>query len=150
MRFSALMLAAGAALVALTGCDSGPPVYVDQAWVRASPNPQSPSAAYFSIHTGDAPVTLLGVMTESAVRVEMHNSIQRGDMMAMVPLAKVDIPANSEVRFAPGGKHVMLWSLNAAAVQAGKVPMTLLFSNGDRIIVDAVVRKAGDGPPAAH
>lgn len=135
------LLLAPVALIA--ACDEAPPVYVGQAYVRMNPNPEAPSAAYLTIQTGDAPVALRDVLSEAAVRVEMHEVVSEGGMMKMRAVDRVDIPAKSTVRFEPGGKHVMLWSINPQVVETGKVPMTLIFSNGDRIIVEAVVQKAG-------
>lgn len=128
-------------LASLAACGDPAPTYVDQAWIRLSPNADSPSAGYFTVHGGDAPVTLRGVLTDRAQRVEMHESLEQGGMMTMRPVESVEVPAKATVTFAPGGKHIMLWGVNPAAVEQGKMPLTFLFSNGDRIIVDAVVQK---------
>lgn len=128
-------------LASLAACGDPAPTYVDQAWIRVSPNADSPSAGYFTVHGGEAPVTLRGVLTDRAQRVEMHESLDQGGMMTMRPVESVDVPAKGTVVFAPGGKHIMLWGINPAAVEQGKMPLTFLFSNGDRIIVDAVVQK---------
>lgn len=128
-------------LASLAACGDPAPTYVDQAWIRLSPNADSPSAGYFTVHGGDAPVTLRGVLTDRAQRVEMHESLEQGGMMTMRPVESVEVPAKATVTFAPGGKHIMLWGVNPAAVEQGKMPLTFLFSNGDRIIVDAVIQK---------
>lgn len=128
-------------LASLAACGDPAPTYVDQAWIRVSPNADSPSAGYFTVHGGEAPVTLRGVLTDRAQRVEMHESVEQGGMMTMRPVESVDVPAKGTVVFAPGGKHIMLWGVNPAAVEQGKMPLTFLFSNGDRIIVDAVIQK---------
>ncbi|HTH28163.1 MAG TPA: copper chaperone PCu(A)C, partial [Sphingobium sp.] len=88
------------------------------------------------------------VITEAAVRVEMHDSMMHDGMMSMKPLDSVDIPARATVRFEPGGRHLMLWRVNPAVAATGKITLTFLFSNGDRILVDAAVQKTGDAPPA--
>ncbi|MEJ7925585.1 copper chaperone PCu(A)C [Sphingobium sp. AN641] len=140
----------------LVACGDPAPTYVDQAWVRVSPNKDSPSAGYFTAHAGETAVTLRGVLTDRALRVEMHESVNEGGVMKMKPIDSVDIPAKGKVVFAPGGKHIMLWGVNPDAVAQGKMPLTFLFSNGDRIIVDAVVQKpgaaaaAGGGPANEH
>ena len=150
-RRSALAMILMAPL-ALAACGDPAPLYVDQAWVRPNPNGEGPAAGYFVIHGGEQPVQLRRVTTEGALRVEMHESIMKDGMMTMQPIDSVDVPAKTEVKFAPGGKHVMLFGLNPAVVKAGKLPFTLLFSNGDRIIVDAVVQQTPDdgGEGMAH
>ncbi len=135
-----------ALLTALAGCGKPSPVYVDGAYVRMNPNPDNPSAGYFTIHGGSENVVLRDVQTDAAVRVEMHESMEHGGMMHMEPIATVDVPAGRKVAFAPGGKHLMLWQINRQAVAAGRMQFTMIFSNGDRLLVDAVVQ-GPDGQP---
>ena len=133
----------------LAACGQAKLLYVDQAWVRLSANDKMPSAGYFTVHGGDEDVRLLSVISPAVLRLEMHESIEKDGMMSMEPLKTADIPAGENVTFGPGGKHLMIWSINPAVKTQGKLPLTFIFSNGDRIIVDAVIRSAGDGTPAA-
>jgi periplasmic copper chaperone A len=137
-----------AAPMLLAACADPAPLYVDQAWIRISPNKDMPSAGYFVVHGGEASVDLRDVITDRALRVEMHESMSKDGKMTMQPIKAVPVPAKTQVAFAPGGKHLMLWGVNPEAVQQGKVPLTFLFSNGDRIIVDAIVQKTGAAAPA--
>lgn len=143
MTFSRRILLAAAMMspFALSACADPQPLYVDQAWIRVSPNPQSPAAGYFTIHGGPEEVSLRGVTTEGALRVELHESVMQNGMMTMKPIESVAVPAKTEVKFAPGGKHLMLFGINPAMVKTGKLQLTMVFSNGDRIIVDAVIQK---------
>jgi copper(I)-binding protein len=134
------------AIATLAACDQAKPVYVDGAYVRLSPNPDNPSSAYLTIHGGSQPVTLRAVETDAAVRLEMHESMTHDGMATMAPLDTVDVPAGTKVEFKPGGKHIMLWQINQQAVAAGKVEFKLIFSNGDRLLVDAVIQ-GPDGQP---
>lgn len=138
-----------AASLVLTGCGQPAPLYVDQAWVRVNPNGTGPSAGYFVIHGGEEDVQLRRVTTDGALRVEMHESVMKDGMMTMQPIDQVEVPAKSKVAFAPGGKHVMIFGINPAVVKAGEMQMTLLFSNGDRLIVDAVIRNPANNDAAA-
>ncbi|MCE7796773.1 copper chaperone PCu(A)C [Sphingobium sufflavum] len=147
MRILPAALLPLAALVALSGCEKAP-LYVDQAVVRLSPNAESPSAGYFTVHAGADPVTLRAVTSEAAVRVEMHDSVVKNGLMTMQQIDHVDIPAKGVLRFEPGGRHLMLWQVDPSVAQSGKVTLTLLFSNGDRILVDAAVQKTGEAAPA--
>ncbi|MEG8219922.1 copper chaperone PCu(A)C [Sphingomonas sp. HH69] len=148
-------LIALAAPLALSACGDPAPSYIDQAWVRLSPNKESPSAGYFVAHGGDAGVQIRGVLTAYAVRVEMHESVTDKGVMTMKPIDSVDVPAKGEVAFAPGGKHLMLWGINDAAINQGKMELTFLMSDGKRLLVDAVIRKpeaagAAANKPATH
>ena len=145
-----LALAAPVALMfALAGCEQAKPVYVDGAYVRLSPNPDNPSAGYFTIHGGAEPVTLRSIETDAAVRLEMHESMMHEGMSSMKPITTVEVPAGAKVAFAPGGKHVMIWQINQQAIAAGKMELRLIFSNGDRLLVDAVIQ-GPDGQPTGN
>ncbi|WP_062732336.1 copper chaperone PCu(A)C [Sphingobium abikonense] len=136
-----LALIALAAPLALTACGDPAPTYIDQAWVRLSPNKDRPSAGYFVAHGGDSATRLRGVLTDYALKVEMHESVEENGVMTMKPINSVDIPAKGTVTFAPGGKHLMLWGVNDTAISRGKMQLTFLLDNGDRLLVDAVIRK---------
>ncbi len=136
-----------AMLIGTAACSDPPPVFVDGGYVRLNPNPQAPSAAYFSIHAGKEPVTLRMVTTDEAVRLEIHESMMGGNMASMKPIDTIDVPAGETVKLAPGGKHIMLWTINPQALADGKMSFTFTFSNGQRILADAVVQKT-DGSAA--
>jgi copper(I)-binding protein len=139
--------------MALSGCGDPAPSYIDQAWVRLSPNKDTPSAGYFVIHGGDAGVQLRGVLTDYALKVEMHETVSKDGMTTMEAVDKVDVAPKTEVAFAPGGKHLMLWGVNDTAISRGKMQLTFLMGNGDRLLVDAVIRKpeaAGAGAAKAE
>ena len=43
----------------------------------------------------------------------------------------------------------MIWGVNDTAISRGKMQLTFLMSNGDRLLVDAVIRKPDGSAPAA-
>ncbi|PZO87755.1 MAG: hypothetical protein DI623_14080 [Sphingomonas sanxanigenens] len=144
MRKALLLLPV--ALVA-TACQKKPAeLYVDNAVVNLSPVRDNPSVAYFTVHGGDADTKLIQVSSPVAIKAEMHESTSQDGVMSMKPVREVDIPAKSEVKFAPGGKHVMFWKINPG-ITAGKT-MTLIFTfaDGNEIQVDAPTKAMG----AAH
>jgi len=137
-RFALFALAAP---LALSACGDPAPSYIDQAWVRLSPNKDTPSAGYFVVHGGDAGVQLRGVLTDYALKVEMHETISKDGMTTMERVESVDVPPKGQVAFAPGAKHLMIWGINDTAISRGKMQFTFLMGNGDRLLVDAVIRK---------
>jgi copper(I)-binding protein len=147
MRKACSLLGAMAMLAGTAGCDDPPPVYVDGGYVRLNANPQAPSAGYFTIHAGADPVVLRDITTDEAVRLEIHESMTQGSMASMKKVAALDVPARGSVKLEPGGKHIMLWGVNRQAIADGKMTFSFIFSNGDRILVDAVVQKP-DGSAA--
>ncbi|OJY64305.1 MAG: hypothetical protein BGP16_00545 [Sphingobium sp. 66-54] len=149
MHLAFPLAASTAALLALAGCGDPQPLYVDGGYVRLNANPSGPSAAYFTIHGGDKPVVLRDITTDAAVRLEMHESKTQNGMASMEEIDTVDVPAGEKITFAPGGKHIMLWQINPQAVAAGKMTFTFIFSNGDRILADAVIENPDGSASAA-
>jgi periplasmic copper chaperone A len=68
-------------------------------------------------------------------------------MAAMKPVTSVQVPAGSEVKFEPGGKHVMLWNINPGLAPPKRIPLQLSFSNGERLRVYAPLVAAGNPAP---
>ena len=139
MRLAALLLPA----LALAGCAKPKETYVDAAWVRLPAVRSQPGAAYFTIHGGKADKTLIAVGTDVAIRSELHDSMGGG----MKPVASVPVPAGSTVAFTPGGRHVMLYSLNPTVKPGSKITLTFTFADGERILQDAAVVDAGAAAP---
>lgn len=132
--------------LALTACAKEKKLTVADAWVQYSPVKGNPSAAYFTIHGGAQDVSLIGVSTDVAIRSEMHETMTHGTMASMKPLANVQIPAGATVKFEPGGKHVMLWSINPGIAPPKHITLNLAFSNGDHIRADAALYPLGQAP----
>ena len=140
---SALLLVP--AILALPACQRPGDVTIGNAWIRLAAVPANPSAGYFTLKGGPKDATLTGVSTPAATRSEMHESMKSGAMMSMAPVTSVALPAGGQVAFAPGGKHVMLYSLKAQA--GGSVPLTFTFADGKTLTAEAKVIGAGDSAP---
>ena len=54
------------------------------------------------------------------------------------------------MKLEPGGKHLMIWGVGAGSRKRGLLKMTLIFSNDDRIEIDAVIKNPGEAAPAAE
>lgn len=137
-----------AAASLLAACQKPAELAAEKGWVRLPAVPGQPGAAYFTVHGGGQGDTLIAVGSPAALKAEMHESMKDGQgMTAMTPLKDVAIPARGEVTFAPGGKHVMLFSIGPAVKPGQKIPLALSFAGGKRIDLQAQVVGAGDPPP---
>lgn len=140
--------ALAAAAASLAGCAQEKPLRVTDAWVRLAAVEGRPAAAYFTVHGGPADATLVSVATEAALRTELHESRPAtGGGMTMDAIPGVPVPARQPVRFAPGGKHAMLFDLNPAVRPGGTITFAFTFADGTRIEQAARVVAAGDPPP---
>lgn len=136
------------ALLALSACGQEPQLRVSDGWVRLSPVPDRPSAAYFTIHGGPTPAELISVRSSVAIRTEMHDMAMAGNVMQMRPITgNVPVPALGQVRFAPGGKHIMLFNVNPGIKPGSAMTFIFTFADGTRIQYNARVQSAGDPPP---
>lgn len=143
------LMALSAAALALASCGQPAQLRVNDAVVILSPVDSNPAAMYFTVHGGPEKVYLNSVLSRSVIRSEVHESKvdPNTGMVTMEPTRKIEIPAKGKVEFKRGGKHVMLWGVNRPARELKELEAEFIFSNGDRIIVDAEVRAAtaGDG-----
>jgi periplasmic copper chaperone A len=142
------VLLTGLIALSLAACTKEKELRVEGAYVRMSPVRENPSAAYFTIRGGPQDVSLIGVSTEVAIRSEMHETMAgMQGMAAMKPVTDVQVPAGSIVKFEPGAKHVMLWSLNPGLKPGRNITLLLSFSNGEKLQVSAPLIAAGQEAP---
>lgn len=148
--------ALGAAALTLTGCKenlgAGPQLNVVGGYIQLGATPDRPAVGYFTVTGGPRDVKLMAVTADLAQRVEMHESVRENGVVTMKPLARAAVPAKGKLEFKPGGKHLMIWHINGAAVRAGKLPMAFVFTNNnnDRILFDMPIKPAPDAGAADH
>lgn len=144
---SSQVIALFAAAAALTGCAPEKQLYVSDAWVRLAAVPGRPAAGYFTVHGGTTDATLVSVSTDVAIRAEMHETKQSRGVMSMDAVRNVAIPASGKVTFAPGGRHLMLFDVNASVKPGSTMTLTFTFADGLGILKEARVIAAADGAP---
>lgn len=134
----------------LSACAPKGELAASNAWVRLPAVAGQPGAAYFTVQGGAAQDTLLAVSTPAAIRAELHESMKgEHGMMKMAPLKDVAIAPAGKLEFAPGGRHVMLFSIGPAVKPGQKIPLTLAFASGKTLRLDAKVVGAGDPAPGS-
>lgn len=136
-------------ILAAAGCSSPASAPVaDDAYVRLAAVPGRPAAGYFALRGGAKDMTLVRVQALGVSRAEMHGSrMTANGMVTMESLATVPVPARTEVAFAPGGRHVMLFDVPQSVTAGARLPLTLRFADGAATQVEAQVIAAGDVAP---
>ncbi|KAB0743506.1 copper chaperone PCu(A)C, partial [Pseudomonas aeruginosa] len=83
-------------------------LHIEHPWALALP-PTSPNgAAYFVVQNhGKENDTLLGADTPRAASAEVHEHVHKNGMMSMQKVDSVDVAPGKDLRFAPGGYHLM-------------------------------------------
>ena len=106
--------------------------------------PGHPGAAYFTLVNQGHTETVLNTVTIAGVgQAEMHESM--GNTMQSLPT--VSIRAGGSEIFAPGGKHVMAFTLAPGLVPGTKTLITLGFSDGSKITAPLSIEAAGGMAP---
>jgi len=116
---------------------------VTDAWVRLPAVAGRPAGGYFTAHGGSAADTLLSVTSPGAERIETHTMVQDGATMKMRAEPRVALPAGGTLQFAPGGRHLMLFGLEAGLKPGDRLPLTFRFESGATVTVEAEARAAG-------
>jgi copper(I)-binding protein len=121
-------------------------INVADEYVREVPPNMPNSAAFMSItNSSDQPVDLITAKSDASKVVELHEHANVEGMMQMRQIPKITVPANGSVQLQPGGLHVMLIGLNQKLKAGETVQLTLGFSNGETITLDAPVKKVAAG-----
>ena len=142
------ILALAATALTLSACEknlgAGQQLNVVSGYIQMGATPDRPAVGYFRVEGGPRDVELVAVTSDLAQRVEMHESVKENGVVTMKPLVSADVPAEGKLEFKPGGKHLMIWNINPAAVRAGKLPMAFVFTNNnnERILFDLPIKQA--------
>ena len=115
-------LAAGGAVLAVAA--QAQPASVMDAWVRAPAPGQKVAGVYMEI-VSRTNTALVAVASPAAARAELHSTALEDGVMKMRPLERIELPAGTAVKLAPGGLHVMLIDLKQLLQRGEKVPITL-------------------------
>lgn len=137
-----------AALFALPGCDTAPPeprVTVENAVVVLPVLPGRPGAAYFVLRTNNDPTRLATITSPHIGRIELHETVNENGIARMRPLANATFDPGHPLSFMTGGRHAMLFDIDAAVRPGGTIPLTFSFDPASPVTVQAEVRAAGQG-----
>lgn len=150
LRLAALALAVTSLVACNEQGESRQVLRVASGHIVLPATPDRPAAGYFTVEGGSAPVDLVAVTADLAQRVEMHQTVKEDGMTSMKELLRAPVPVQGKLEFKPGANHLMIWSINGAAVRAGRLPMVFIFSNNDRIVFDLKIKKPEDAAKAGE
>ena len=136
------IMATAFAAAAFAAAAAAPDATVRDAWMRAMPA-NIPAGGYFTLHNNSgAKLTLTGVSSPACGMLMLHRSEEAGGMSHMEDVSSVDVPAGGEIRFAPGGYHLMCMQPTSAMKPGARVKVTFEFAGGARLDADFAVRNA--------
>jgi copper(I)-binding protein len=82
------------------------------------------------VNTGKRPIALIGATSDGAGQVEIHQHRREGGAMRMERVMRLEVPAQGQVTFSPGGYHLMLINLKRSYRAGDKINVTLLDEEG--------------------
>ena len=126
-----------ASIAAVFGAD----VEIDGAYARASiPNVPN-SAAFFVIkNNSDKDIAITSANSDAAQKNELHTHIKENQMLKMMKIEKLVVPAKSSLELKSGGDHVMLIGLKKELKAGDEINLELSFSDGDKKSIKVPVK----------
>lgn len=126
-----------ASIAAVFGAD----VEIEGAYARASiPNVPN-SAAFFVIkNNSDKDIAITSANSDIAEKNELHTHIKENQMLKMMKIEKLVVPAKSSLELKSGGDHVMLMGLKKELKAGDEISLELSFSDGDKKSIKVPVK----------
>ena len=124
---------------------------VSNAWIPQAPPGASALAGYLTLkNKGDEPVSILAAQSDRFRTVSVHQTVIENGVARMRELNSLEIAPGKEVKFAPGGMHLMLMQPSSEAAPGERIEITLLLSDGQRVPVLFDVQAAADASSDGH
>ena len=117
-------------------------ISVEGAYARAA-GPAARAGAVFMVIRNDGEVEdrLISVLSDAAVRVELHTHAERDD--GVMRMAEVEegftVPAEGSHALVRGGDHLMFMGLTGPWRQGDMIPVTLVFERAGQIALEIEV-----------
>lgn len=100
------------------------------------------SAGYFTIvNNGSQTMSLVAAHSPWFEKVELHQHSFVDGMMRMQQVDSIAVAPNQPVHLQPGGLHLMLFQPKQSLQLEQQVPLELVFADGQKLAVKAVVTK---------
>ncbi|MEL6977120.1 MAG: copper chaperone PCu(A)C [Pseudomonadota bacterium] len=112
--------------------------------------PSRPAAAYLVIENVGAADRLIGVSSEAFGYAELHTHKMEGDLMRMVEVEAIDIPAGGAATLRSGGDHLMLFKMKEPLAVGDMVPLTLTFESAGDVSLNAPIRPIAESGSPEH
>jgi len=163
---TAAVLAALSLTAAACGGSDDAAVDVDGAWARTSPMSAEAGATYFQI-SSETDDVLIGASVDASIAgtVEIHetrmveghseddameddamedDAMDMSDVMEMVEVGRIELPAGENVSLEPGGLHIMMLDLVEPLETGDTFELTLDFETSEDQVITVTV---GDSAP---
>jgi len=150
--FSRTRIALLIAVALLLGCaaPADADIRAENPWIAEMP-PGAEVAAGYLVFTNDGgeAVEVVGAESPICERVEMHTTDMSDGVARMRKQQSLTIPAHGALTLEAGGTHLMLIRPEPLS-EGALVPITFELSTGEKLSVEATVKKQGGHDPNEH
>ncbi len=130
---------------------SRPEIRIEKSWARralmGSPGQHggdkstANGAVYMTItNRGAVGDAVVAAASDAARALELHEVKNDGGVMAMRPVARMDVPAGGRLELKPGGYHVMLLGLTHDLNPGDMIKVTLTFEKAGPMTIAVPVQ----------
>lgn len=119
-------------------------ITIQDAWIPEAPPNVPALAGYMTINNDtEDTVTLVNISTTSFERIEIHHTVHNREtgLTRMIRQQTLDIAPRTSLRFKPGGYHLMLIHPRKVIQDGERIPLTLMFSNGQSFDIEFQVQR---------
>lgn len=137
------LLTALSFILLFAGCRKEPGhLELKNAWTRPYTAGNTPTTAiYLTVdNNSNAPAFLTAVTLAHADTVEIHRTTQTDGIMRMRAVDSLGVQPGTQLRFEPGGNHLMVKGLRLNLAEGDSLPFALQFDNGTTLTAAAQVR----------
>ena len=116
-------------------------IAISDSWAASTPPGARVGAGYFTLtNIGAAADTLLGITSQRAPRVQLHEIVMDGDIARMRQVQDLTLAPGESLALVPGGHHLMFLDITSPFVADESVPVTLTFAEAGAVEILLPVR----------
>lgn len=139
--FAGLLVLSGASAAVAAAPGECLPV-VEKQWVRAAPPGAKTLAGYLVLRNPcAAPVVVVDVESMDFGMPMIHRTVEEGGMSRMREAGRLELPPGGELRFEPGGLHLMLMRPLRPLAEGDVARVRMVLEDGRRVFAEYSVRR---------
>lgn len=120
-------------------------ISITDGWLVLPAVKGNPGAVYFTVHNdGERDRFIRAAAVEGAKSAALHQTSTFNGEPSMDELFQVPVPNGGELKFEPGGLHVMANDLDESLATGGNTNVTVTFVGGRTATFPVEIRAAGD------
>jgi len=125
-------------------------IKIEGAYTRSTVAGQKSAAGFMKLIDQGSSDQLIGASSTIAEDVQLHTMSMEGDVMRMRQVNNIDLPANSQIEFKPGGLHLMFVGIKSPLVAGSEIKVKLKFAKAGEVDVNFPVTASSGQTSMSH